>query len=717
MEPDSYTIYNDAITPGDNPMKPDLWDNYFKPLIDLNTYVTCDDDKPLAVAVLEAYNIPCFQSIGHPHGNASTANFNYGTLPDIDIKRMDAMTVLRNSLMEESFKGPYDRFIEAIVNAEGEVEFIEVGANTTNIGDVYYSIQTGQYVDEPKGVMVTAGKPVPRLKPLEWKPIWYNEPENRAPIYAANSMLTNCMETSWKSYATIVFNDPNLDSKYEDGIDNLYELNTENPWDEIMGYAVYIEPPESIVTKKTVIQYNSETEIPIQISTRGTGNLCAVGTLYTMPTYDPTEADPDCWKDMTGNEVDYEKGVKVIIPDHFRYENRRESRVDKFIGIANVFIIGREIDSLYARPIDGPAALKPMDESNAEVWVSMSNKRRTMVRLDQGRHYVVAYADTDEDSDQEISIVFSQETRVHDLIQYGNGTESNGVKFRMNPLCEMAKTTEFESQYNYRTIIPWNKTKGIMVDEIWVTAKVETPSITVYDPDGRNEKALRIAENLKYYVAPLVMVNPPAPIGYKSVSREEVIDQIPMLRDSNPTTVQDFDNTPMETAMDEMQGSGMAVTFGFLTGQGDDPEQVFEAAGDEALQAADTIYNMMNSDVTETVYTCGPDADPQLGDRGPAGGIINSIRYSYNDQGSYTISVTEGPTLIGNLVQVDGGPSQKMAEDNSARGMVVQTLGDNLHFKVRIDGFGERWAVNTSHNFIRQGDVVQCTIHNNPVEA
>lgn len=710
MEPDSYTIYNDPIGDGDSPIQNGLWDNYFNPLVDFNDYVTCDDNTPLALAVLDAYGIPY---------NPATVSFETGILPDMDIKRMDAMTVLRNSLMEASFKGPEDKFIEAIVNAAGEVEFTEIGASVTYIGDIYYSIQTGQYVDEPTGVMVTAGKPIPKLQPLTWKPIWYYEPEHKASIYSCRDMFNNCMQADWNSFATIVFSDPHLDSNYEDGIDNLYDIGVENPWDAIMGYAIYIEPLEN-AGDKTTIQYNSETEIPLRIATKGEGGtICPIGVPYNMPTYDPTVEDERCWGGMTGEEVDYDRGVPVEMPERFRFETIRENVVDRFVEVSNVFIIGTEINAIYARPRVNRFSLEEINEDNSDIWVTINNKRKKCIRLDKGVHYTVAYADLDEDTFQEISIVFSQEVRQYDNITYGNSADGEtGVKFRMDPLCAQAQSQEFDGGgYFHRTILPWKKTEGIMVDEVWVTVRVEIPSISVYDPDGSNNKALSIAEKLKYYLAPLVMRSPAAPIGYKSYDRAEVIDQVPLLRDNNPSTQQDFEDTDMETAMDQMQGSGMAVTFGFLTGQGTDVDEVYEAAGIEALQAAETIYNMIVDDVTETVYTCGPDARPQLGNRGPAGGIINGIKYSYSDQGSYTISVTEGPTLVGNLVQVDGGPSQKMAEDNSAKGTVVQALGDNLHFKVRIDGFGERWAINTTHHFIREKDVVQCTIHNNPVEA
>jgi len=703
--PDSFTIKNAKIG-GQVPIDVG-WDNFAQPLINLNTYISCTSLEPVAQQVVKAYGLP-FDSSG----------FTGGTLKDMDIKRMDAMTAIRYSLMEESFVGSTDRLIEAIVTAEGNIKFVEVGGGgAASLDDIYYSVQNGHYVDSPKGVMVNGGKPAPEIRPLEWSPIWVAEGSAGAPIYAARGMLENCMQNDWKSYATIVFNDPQLSSAFEDGIDNLYEITKENPWDEILGYAVAINLGKN-GDNRTTVQYNSESEIPLMIAEAAEG-ICEMGNIQNMPEYDPNATDPRCWSGLSDQAVSYGDGVPVNIPSHFRYENIRGSIKDKFIDVTGVYIIGQEIDSLYARPIDNAAALLEMTEENSEVWLEINNIRRSSVKLEAGRHYAVAYQDLTGDSYPEVSIVFAQETRPHDKLTYGNGA-GGGVEFKIYPFCQYYKNGQWPGGTGQATIFPYNRTKGMIVEEIWVTVRVETPSITVHHPDGANDRALSIAEELEWYVAPLVMRAPPAPIGYKGTGSSGPIDQVPSKRDNDPTTVQSFEDTPIEKAMDEMQGSGMTVTFSFLTGAGSDPVSVYANAELEAQQAAETLYNMMNADVTETVYTCGPyeaSSLPELGQAGPSGGVINSIRHSYSDQGSYTISLTEGPALIGNLVQVDGGPAQKMAEDYGAKAYVTQALGDNIHFKVRIDGFGERWAVNTSHNIIRENDIVQCTVHNNPVEA
>jgi hypothetical protein len=126
----------------------------------------------------------------------------------------------------------------------------------------------------------------------------------------------------------------------------------------------------------------------------------------------------------------------------------------------------------------------------------------------------------------------------------------------------------------------------------------------------------------------------------------------------------------------------------------------------------------MNKDTgVVTTYVCGPNTEVDLGELGPGGGVINSITYSYNDSSSYTISINEGSRMVQPLSGGGpSGPSFKATESVNARGTVIQALGNGVHFKVRLDGIGEKTAICTCHDVIREGDVVSCSIYNNPVE-
>ena len=659
--------------------------------------VACDSLVNLAQAVLEEYNIEWSDKSGASDG---------GELTNLDIKRQDAMTTLNWSLMEMAAKSGKD-FIEPIVNPDGEVEFREIGAYNGNIEDIYYEISTGSYTESPKAVMVTGGRPLPDMKQLSWYPIWG---EKATKIYTAQNMFSNCRKQGFIRQATIVFNDPQLTSAYNDGVDNLYDINETNPWDRIVGYAKYTYPGD-LATQDTVVSYTNSSSIPIKIGDINPGQDGPdMGTLVEKPKFNSDIFNPDCW--TLGEDVDFTDGVLVEIDSDLRYSTRRDVFKDKFIKVSNVYLVGKKIDSMFYVPISDVDSIKTPTKENAKLEVSIEKPDTTVTRLEEGKHYAVAYEDLGSRTGKIPYIVFTKEVSKEDPFDYGKDQ-----KFYVIPTCKYAtdqdpKITENIEQIG--TIFPHSQAKGILVNEIWVTVDLETPSIVIYDPGtpatddlaGTGAKALEIAKVLEYYVAPIVISEPPAPIAYAGPStggRARLVDQVPKA-DNNPITTFNPSTTEMEQYMDEMQGGGMAITWSFLD-------------EDSVEGMADMLYRHFQSDVVETIYTCGPDCNPILGGYGERDGVINAIRYNYTDSGSYTVSVTEGPKLTGNLTPVDGGPSMKMAENFSAGGVIIDTAGDNIHFKIRIDGYGERWAVSMTHNILRKGDVVQCTVHNNPIES
>ena len=68
--------------------------------------------------------------------------------------------------------------------------------------------------------------------------------------------------------------------------------------------------------------------------------------------------------------------------------------------------------------------------------------------------------------------------------------------------------------------------------------------------------------------------------------------------------------------------------------------------------------------------------------------FINSIVYTYTDQGSYTISVNEGSKLIKSFSGGGvTGATPKATETVTAQGKVIQSMGNGVNFKVKLDGF------------------------------
>ena len=676
-----------------------LWPQFGIPAFSLSEDISVDCDRnadKLAEAVLDEYGI-----VWDDRSGASTG----GELTSLDIKRMDAMTLLNLSLIERAAKSGKE-FIEPIVNPEGEVEFKEIGAYSGNIDDIYYEILTGTYTESPKAVMVTGGRPLPDMQDLNWYPIWGESPTR---IYTAQNMFGNCRKQDFIRHASIVFNDPQLTSTYEDGIDNLYAIDADNPWDRIVGYVKYINPGP-LATEDTIVNYTNSASVPIQIGNIEPGaDGPDMGTLVDKPTFNEDLFHQDCW--TLGEDVNYEDGVLVEIPDELRYTTIREVVKDKFIKVSAVYVIGKRIQTLSFEPKLQSDATDAPTKENARLRATIEDVDTVTIKLEPGKHYAVAYAG-DAGEFKTPYIVFTKDVLIGDPFDYGKDQA-----FFINPTCKYATQPNppiSEDAELVGTLFPHTKVKGVLVQDMWVTIDIETPSIVVYDPGTpvtdlevqEGAKALEIAKDLEYYVAPIVITEPPAPIAYAGPAtggRADIVDQVPTT-DNDPTTSQDFSETEMDIYMDEMQGGGMAITWSFLD-------------EDSVEGMADMLYSHFQSDVIETIYTCGPDCNPSLGGYGERDGVINAIRYNYTDSGSYTVSVTEGPKLIGNLAQIDGGPSMKMSENFAGTGTIIDMVGDNIHFKLRIDGYGDRWAVNMAPTILRTGDIVQCTVHNNPVES
>lgn len=640
--------------------------------------ITCDYGGSLAQKVMDDFDIPCSDNRG-------------GTLPDLDIKHMDAMQVVKMSLLEESANT--GRIYEPIMTSEGRVIFKEIGSGG-GVSDIYYEVQTGTYREDCSGVMIVGKNPMAYRRPIEWKPIWQGGDHE---IYDTGFMYNSCVAGDFNQYCTIVYDDPHLNSAYEDGIDNLYEITSKNPHDTIIGYARSITWDGWQTDRDTTIERSDSAKILIELPLGSKG----LGVLQRRPTADPSLSEnPACFEGLSAQDVDYNDGVKVPLPEHFRFESVRGTTVDKLSGITGVYVVGRVIDYLRGEP-KSPAdgAIDDPTEANMDVWVTISKNYDEVISLERGKHFQVAY--TEDPTRPEPYIIFADNSRTSDPIKL---PDNSTVEFFIDPFCEYAINPAgepVESEEGY--IIPTSPTGGVLVRQIFVAVELNTPSIVIYNPHGWEQKARQVAESLEYLVAPLVSVDEPPPIGFNG----SIINQVVGLKDHDPTTAQDFEDTPLEQALEEMDaGGGMSLTLSFL-----DERQVSRLSG--------ALYNYLNSGTgTEATYVCGPNCNPELGDVAPNGGVVNSIVYSYQDSNSYTISVNAGPTLVGgNLAQVDGGPALKITEEVSAKGTILQDLGNNIYFKVHVDGIGDRIAVNMCPAVIRVGDKVTVAIHNNPVEA
>jgi len=648
--------------------------------------VECGDGSSLAVKVLNEYNIPISNNSLHVGG----------PLENLDIKHMDAMQVIKSSLFDESAREG-DYFKEPHVNADGEVEFISIPGETADL-DIYHTVQTHKCTAETKGVMITGGKPIPVRKLVERKLIWADE--EHVERYNSEIMEDNCNATGFASWANVVFTDPHLNTAFEDGIDNFYEITrADNPYDKLLGYASVIYYGDHKLDDTTV-NYTKQSKIIIKLPFKG--DYPDVGTLQKKKEVF-TEEGRKCWYPTESPSFEY--GVEIPIPTYFRYEYIRKNvslPIDHLLGISTIFIVGIELDECYG----GAKNQKGSQTSdNNNIFVYASDVTTKTMKLSEGDHYVIVY---DESGDFKIPyVVFSDNGRFNDSAEFGNG-----VVMHFKDGGELHRTEYANEGNNKATLLPLGGIKGFLVKSIYAVVNLDIPSFEINDPKGN---AALIANDLKCYLSPIVIADPPHPIAFNG----NIIDQVQGRFDSDPTTQEDLSETDFEKAMDIMEGSGVTMEFSYLIPEYSNPSKAegdITGVEDDIRNLSAKVFDYMNdpSGDLETTYTCGPNSKPKLGDVTP-NGVINSITYSYNDKSSYTISVNAGARLMGGFAELGQGLYYKQQESTSSRGTIIQNQGNHVVFKVRIDGYGDVYAMNTCKEILREGDIVQCTIHNNPV--
>lgn len=662
-----------------------FWDTFG----DTSYFIPVEDQRTESVAsdVIEQYGYNCkTRGIG-------------GALNGFDIKHMDALQVVKMSLLEGSAidsnqHGPYEAFVDYDTDS---IEFKEIGSYSANIGwDIYQQVQTGTYIEDCNGVIVHGRDPLPERQEPIWKSLVDTEVEDegyRRIIYDCSEMMGNCNKDNMNTYCIIIYDDPHLtDNSYADGIDNFY--NIDSPFEHILGYAKrkYAPglPPEATLTDAR------QTTVPINVGT-------SLGILQ-RPLSIPLEATEDsvpawCWTTLA-KEGAAVYGVPINLPDSLRYVALYGDNVDKFMGVSAIYIVGKEMTSLQGRPRSAADMVKKQrgeEVEPREIWASIDMTENKVFKLQEGVEYVIAYIEDDNTP----HIVFSNQSHQDDDAVYGDD-----VTYTLNPQCRAAINLPWaEIKNRTGTILPTSNYNGLLVEEVWAMVDLESPCTVVKDPHGN---ARQIAELLTYELAALVVEDLPPPIAFagKSSPDGRIIDQASSTPDHDPTTKQDLRNTDFENALTEMDGGGgLTLNMSFMEEE-------------ECRKLATMLYRYMNTqDGVEIVYTCGPDANPELGGYTVGGGIVNSIVHEYTDSGSYTVSVTESGRLVSDstLGGVTGGPAMGKMENAPARGTVVEDMGNHVFFKVRLDGFGTRLGVNMSSSILRSGDKVVCTIHNNPV--
>ena len=259
--------------------------------------------------------------------------------------------------------------------------------------------------------------------------------------------------------------------------------------------------------------------------------------------------------------------------------------------------------------------------------------------------------------------------------------------------------------------LPGPNSLGFYVTDFYVGLQLDRPCVKLTAADG---VARDILDPMRIEYAPIIQRDLPAPIAYKhkdfGVITLGAAEQAEDLPDNDPTTCQNFEETPMAIMQDRMQGNVIDITLPFCE------------STDVCATVASTIFDYQSYTNAQTfTLTCGPDDEPELG--AAVSGFdsnlrIESINYSFTDGSAYTIEVTLGP-VFANIGSWQNGAWTRRREDVSRSAIVIWTAGDGINYRVMVQGLGVFNAFNTAQDpnaIWRVGERVNVTIRNAPIE-
>jgi len=621
-----------------------------------------------------------------------------GYLNNVDIKRADAFSSLKASLLEEYAKQSGSSLIEVRINEDGEAEFYEVGGDSADI-DPYYTIMASSYVRPKVGVSVTGAKPQQERIIYDWYPVIGGD--GNYTIYDTTQLASTCYISNFTTHATITYEDPLRNTQggnWNNGIQDIFELDT--PFDRFIGFSWRITPPSNLVTPFTKIYSQSQSSIPVLLTDPGSsiaGSPPNIGTLLrrkVIAANDSSISDCFMFDTVEGSCSSSSVPLTLLSIEGLTYETLRGTTVSKFLGVQGVYAIGIPLNGCMGFPRDDQSALLDNVTGNTALCVQAYSTNRAVVKLNESIHFAVLFSAEEGNVDGLPCIQFANNLRYNDYAAVGTDVEFF-IDVHNSDLLNM-----FELSNPARgTILPLENNNGVLIEQVWAQVGLETPCFVVIDPVGN---AVEIAKGLTVEVLAMALRDLPSPIAINGT----LVDQTDGIIDSDPTTTQDLAHTAMEEALLEMSsGRTISLTMASLS-EG------------ETVRLSEKLYTLLSKDNGKVYsHTCPPTDEPRVGERGDRGGIINVIEYSYTDEGSYLINVTEGPEYFGDFSGIDGGIHYKQTEDVSTKGTIIQDLGNHVQYLVHVDGYGPILAINGCASVLAVRDRVSIRIHNNAVES
>ena len=472
-----------------------------------------------------------------------------------------------------------------------------------------------------------------------------------------SNYMPNCRmfaTEAWRSYK-----DPVLETRYKDGVENLYELQA---FEQLVGY---------------VIDFDGEDDPTITYSFSDT-------TIKNVPvafTSSFTETKQIC-DDSTGvaSIVTY-KGMTADL-GNFSAVDIYGEQWPLFLNVQGLYAKAYNVVSYTSTPTTTghTATVRLMVEPTSQ-FVSVPNSNW--------------YWELTNDAGG----------RVHLYYRQPDDTDTNNLSGNYNIEYSWAGGGDQVYSVPGGLLIPNLGSAWLtLVTDIWAAVELDRPSVHVVSPDGG---ALDIIRRFNLSYRPIIVKDEPAPVAYTFGGTAQLVDHTLDLYDSDPSTVQPEPST--------LTGS-MAWLQTQTTGRTIDISLPFCDAS-ECKRIASTIFDTHNEEITSYNLVCGPSSEPKLGARVEGlEGRINRISYSYTDGSAYNINVTVGPTFLQSK-SWSTSIWQRKTEDVSRPAIITWAAGDGVNYRVKVQGMGVYPAINKTLNVFNVGEKVSVTIHNNPMEV
>jgi hypothetical protein len=659
---------------------------------------------PVYLQVLNKYNISA--NLGSQPGG--------GLLPGMDIHRMDAVSAIKLSLAEALLGGDYWEMYE---DCEGGVYFQNVysqgGAPKTVELDIRACIPTSSKTNQLDMVIVRGYDPPPCRYAGDFRETISNGPGPVNPSSIPNGQFTvdfaemvgGCHQLLSHHEAVKSFVDPLVEG---DGLGFGGQVKNQfwdpKAFESLVTWIVKVGGMESdnADAARASYQFVDTTTWLYRVPEALAFKKLRAGLPPTIAcAYDGTSGNVS-----GGDIVYYEHNFKI---SNQNYTDRYGTQWPLIVKPSTVVYLGYKITRIVLFPTGNGNNLTYMFVSPVPSLIEQSQGSGWAYTLDDGDDFNMSLFFTSRAVPGSYKDNGEANSFAEIAIAAGSGGDTLIVK------------VDDGAVYNFDSApdaLPFGTGKGVIstsdgtpyiVADLWVGVTITRPSVIVTTADGSLARTYSDPLTLAY--APVVLYDAPAQLAYAYGGSviEIGIEQLALSEaDNDPTTCQNFDETPLNKMQDRMQGEVLDISLPFCANSSD------------CAKVASTVFDYQNYGQANTyALTCGPDGEPELG--AAVGGYdanlrIQSINYSYNDGSSYTIQVELGP-VFSSLGSWNTG-STELATDSQVQreGIIIWSGGDSVNYRVRVQGMGEYNAINSQKMIWRLGERVKVTLYNVPRE-